>query len=144
MCFSSLQEWQLHNEKFKKARSKIYIGVSDVWRWASFSINLENLNFVAWFTFPLFLFSHPLCSIFFWFYCSHFCWGYMSHLLPLRVTVMKPSSHWVHPKFPFQDASYSKPYLVKNKPLKKFDERQKKSGDPGEGTGMRWTHVEKL
>lgn len=60
--------------------------------------------------------------------CSPFC--YMTHLFPQVVTVMKPSSHCVHPKFPFQEVSYSKPYLVKNN-LKKLDEREEESADPG-------------
>lgn len=83
----------------------------------------------------------PLHPLFFWCGWSHFCWGYMSHLFPLGVTLMEPSSHCVHPKFPFQDASYSKPYLVKNKTSKKWDLMLQKSNDleAEGGRGVEWS-----
>lgn len=80
--------------------------------------------------------SQPLFLVFFWCVCSHLRWGYMSHLFPLGVTVMEPSSHCVHPKFPFQDACYSKPYLVKNKPQKmRCDVEEKRWSREGEEGG---------
>lgn len=40
MCFSSLQERQLHNEKWEKNKKRDVDTVCDVWRWASVGVNL--------------------------------------------------------------------------------------------------------
>lgn len=143
MCFSSLQERQLHNEKQKEKRKARRC----TWVWC---LEMNKCRHKSLF---LLFDSHFLCSFFpsppfflffSWCVCSHFCWGYMSHLFPLGVTVTEPSSHCVHPKFPFQDASYSKPYLVKNKPQKmKWDVEMVIQGKRG-GREMEWTDVEKL
>lgn len=115
----------MKKEKKKKSKIKDVHKACDVWRWASVGTRSMFLLFGSHFLCCLSL--TPLRSLCFWCGCSRFCWGYMSHLFPLGVTVMEPSSHCVHPEFPFQDASYSEPYLVKNKPEKmKWDVEEKR------------------
>lgn len=154
MCFSSLRERQLHNEKKKggkKSKIKDLQAASEVWMWTSVNINpcfcylVDVSSFLSLSKLPpspVFFFF----SIFFWCGCTRFSRGYMSHLFPAGVTASEPSSHCVHPKFPFQDVSYSKPYLVKNKPQTiRWDLEEKLgSGERGGGTGMKWTDGEKL
>lgn len=74
--------------------------------------------FVVWFSFPLFSFSHPALFFLLSMWLQSCLLRLHESLIPSGGDIAGPSSHCVHPKFPFQDASYSKPYSAKNKPEK--------------------------
>lgn len=70
------------------------------------------------FSFPLFSFSHPAQFFLLSMWLQSCLLRLHESLIPSGGDIVGPSSHCVHPKFPFQDASYSKPYSAKNKPQK--------------------------
>lgn len=74
------------------------------------------LSFVL--SFPLLSLSHPAQFFLLWIWLQSWLLRFHESLIPSGGDTVGPSSHCVHPKFPFQDASYSKPCSAKNKPQK--------------------------